>query len=335
MLSVIIPVYNGEKYIEQCLESVIKQGNIIKEVLVINDGSTDHTERIIKKLAEKYSVIHFYSRKNGGVSEARNYGLSLALGKYVWFLDADDVLLESAAEKLINRMETARAEIGMGNVFYYFDETHEKRKTDIWMEDAVWTERRIEIMNYYEIPSNKAFKREFLLANHLEFPRLKIGEDTCFFSKCVAKSSCIVTMESCIGLYRVHNTSASRKYNLSVLGKIAAFKEIEEFFLANDMGAAWMESLTFNELFHYRDVLKKIPLYAKAQERKEVFRSFQEAFLKLNPEELKGNPRFQELIKEISFYLRVRRIYESQAVSVCFRLARDGKHFLKRLKNRI
>lgn len=100
-ISVIIPVYNGEGYIERCIDSVINQTYGDTEIIVINDGSTDDTENILKK----YSNIVLVNKKNEGVSRARNTGLSLATGDYVYFCDADDYLEKDAFEVLINEYD--------------------------------------------------------------------------------------------------------------------------------------------------------------------------------------------------------------------------------------
>ena len=96
-ISIIIPVYNGEKYIRRCLDSVINQTYNDIQIIVINDGSTDNTENILKT----YSDIVLINKENEGVSKARNTGLSLATGDYVYFCDADDYLEENAFEVLV------------------------------------------------------------------------------------------------------------------------------------------------------------------------------------------------------------------------------------------
>ncbi len=96
-ISVIIPVYNGEKYIQRCVDSVLNQTYSDIEIIVINDGSTDNTENILKS----YSNIVLINKENEGVSKARNTGLSLAKGDYVYFCDADDYLEKNAFEILI------------------------------------------------------------------------------------------------------------------------------------------------------------------------------------------------------------------------------------------
>ena len=96
-ISIIIPVYNGEKYIRRCLDSVINQTYNDIQIIVINDGSIDNTENILKT----YSDIVLINKENEGVSKARNTGLSLATGDYVYFCDADDYLEENAFEVLV------------------------------------------------------------------------------------------------------------------------------------------------------------------------------------------------------------------------------------------
>ena len=91
--TVIIPVYNGEKVIENCLNSILNQSFADFEVIIIDDGSKDETGNICKQLVAKDNRIKYYSQENGGVSSARNKGLQLALNEYILFVDADDYLL--------------------------------------------------------------------------------------------------------------------------------------------------------------------------------------------------------------------------------------------------
>ena len=91
-ISVIIPVYNVYDYLEECLESVVKQTFDDFEVLVVNDGSLDNSQEIIDFYAKKYSYVKGLKKKNGGLSSARNYGLKKAQADYVYFLDGDDFI---------------------------------------------------------------------------------------------------------------------------------------------------------------------------------------------------------------------------------------------------
>lgn len=124
-ISVIIPVYNGEGYIERCIDSVINQTYGDTEIIVINDGSTDDTENILKK----YSNIVLVNKKNEGVSKARNTGLSLATGDYVYFCDADDYLEKDAFEVLINEYDENDL-LRFGHYVVNGEKKKEKKNTD-------------------------------------------------------------------------------------------------------------------------------------------------------------------------------------------------------------
>ena len=94
-LSVIIPVYQAEKTIARCLDSLVKQADNDVEVILVNDGSNDRSEEICKKYASLYPIIRYYSKENGGVSSARNLGLDKATGEYVLFVDSDDYVADT------------------------------------------------------------------------------------------------------------------------------------------------------------------------------------------------------------------------------------------------
>ena len=106
LVSIIIPVYNGEKYIQKALESAINQTYKKIEIIVIDDGSTDNTHQIIKNYAKKDKRIIFISKKNGGVGSARNLGLQISKGKFIQFLDSDDTLELNAIKLLINKINS-------------------------------------------------------------------------------------------------------------------------------------------------------------------------------------------------------------------------------------
>ena len=88
--SIVIPVYNTEEYLDKCLSSVFGQSFSDFEVIVVNDGSTDSSEKIVSDYMKKYSNLKFFCKENGGLSSARNYGVSLCSGDYILFLDSDD-----------------------------------------------------------------------------------------------------------------------------------------------------------------------------------------------------------------------------------------------------
>ena len=101
LVSVIVPVYNGEKSIERCLRSIQNQSYRNIEVLVVNDGSTDHTAKVIQKYAGADSRFHYIQKENSGVSDSRNIAMKMAKGEYFQFVDGDDWLVKTATEEFV------------------------------------------------------------------------------------------------------------------------------------------------------------------------------------------------------------------------------------------
>ena len=100
LVSIIVPVYNVEKYIDKCLNSLVNQTLKNIEIIVVNDGTKDNSQKIIDKYTKKYSFIRSYIKENGGLSSARNYGLKHAKGEYIAFVDSDDFVDKNMFEQM-------------------------------------------------------------------------------------------------------------------------------------------------------------------------------------------------------------------------------------------
>lgn len=337
MVTVIIPVYNGAQYFSETLKSILLQGKVISEILVVNDGSTDDTEKIVRNWMRKVSKLRLINKENGGVSSARNRGLQEVKSKYVWFFDADDLMPEGAADKMVKRLEETGADYGIGNCAYYHEPGHWISKTELQVPDHFWREDRIAIFSWYESPGNKVFRTDFLRQNKIIFPNYKIAEDTCFCSKCVVKSSSIVSISDCVELYRIYDGSSSHRYNRTVLDKLKAFAEVRRYLEEAGMGPEWFARETHNELYHYRVVFWTLPLYADARERRIIAEKFEEAYRKLDLnslKRLKESANCDKYIRETEFILKIKAIYVSQPISWLFRMARSGKHILQNLRKK-
>lgn len=112
LISVIVPVYNVEKYVKKCIESLLCQTYSSFEIILIDDGSTDKSGEICKKYVDNDKVLYIY-KKNGGLSDARNVGITKARGKYIAFVDSDDFVDKTYLEKLYNSLQKSNAEVSM------------------------------------------------------------------------------------------------------------------------------------------------------------------------------------------------------------------------------
>ncbi len=120
-VSVIIPVYNSEKYISDCIESVLSQSYKGYELILVDDGSTDNSPKICDAYAQKYNFINVYHKQNGGAATARNLGIDKACGEYLMFVDGDDMLHPNTIELLLKMLEAQNADLAMCH-YRFFDE---------------------------------------------------------------------------------------------------------------------------------------------------------------------------------------------------------------------
>lgn len=189
-VSIIIPVYNVEKYLEQCLKSVINQTYSNIEILLIDDGSPDSSPTICDSYAQKDNRIRVIHQENAGVSVARNKGLDLATGEYVYFLDADDWIEENAIEVMVSALkEEALDCLGFGFV-KEFDNISQIQKNEIW-ETTTYKEERYDVvyhrsigfvnadmhhfhtMNAFAVIWSKLYKKSIIDAHGIRFPDIK------------------------------------------------------------------------------------------------------------------------------------------------------------------
>ena len=178
LISVIIPVYGVEKYISQCLESVINQTYKNLEIIVINDGTKDRSADIAKEYAAKDSRIKVYDFKNGGLSVARNRGLEIATGEYISYLDSDDYLDTKMYETLLEAAMKNDADMVKCGII----ETNGVREDKITFSDKkiINNEQNKAFENYFNgmlwtLAWNGLYKKE--LAKKVKFPDNVVHED--------------------------------------------------------------------------------------------------------------------------------------------------------------
>lgn len=184
IISVIIPVYNGEAFVENCINSILEQTFYDMQIIVVNDGSTDNTHSILRRLEKMDSRIEVVCQDNGGVSKARNKGLDLVKGEWILFIDSDDVVRPDYCETMLNAAISSRADVLLSK-----DNEDDKTIVSIINEKK---ELQLACLSYDEIsfdfnvdaPWGKLFRSSIILEKQIRFPaNLSRSEDALF---CVA-----------------------------------------------------------------------------------------------------------------------------------------------------
>lgn len=174
-VSVIVPAYNAEKYIDKCLDSLVNQTLKDIEIIVVNDGSTDKTQTIINKYAKKYKNVVSIEKENGGQSSARNIGINNATGEYISFVDSDDFVELNTYDSLLEYMEKDYDII----IFDYkiiYSNYIESLKTCFCLDHDNVSEKEYLLCPAVS-PCNKIYKREYLKKCEFKFPEKIIYED--------------------------------------------------------------------------------------------------------------------------------------------------------------
>jgi glycosyltransferase involved in cell wall biosynthesis len=217
-ISVIIPVYNTEKYLYRCIDSVIKQTHKNLEIILVDDGSTDNSGKICDWYKNKDSRIRVIHKKNAGQSSARNIGIELATGDYIVFVDSDDWIAENIYEHCIELAETKKCDIVDFKVVFTSDETKKFEPKTVYTTELI--EGKEILRNYLlkgqtEVapfsPCRKLYKRS--LFQTIRFPEGKINEDIATNYRILMNCRKLVVTNK-IGYYYFQNSASTTRNGL-------------------------------------------------------------------------------------------------------------------------
>ena len=217
LISIIVPVYNVEEYLKQCLDSILDQTYRNWELILVNDGSTDSSGLICQEYAEKDARIRYYEKENGGLSDARNYGIEQAQGEYLTFVDSDDFLDASHLNVLYNALVNNDVDISIANYTNYqtstatfylhtFGDYYEKIYTsEELIDDLSFLERND--LSFSTIWGSLYKKSVF---SFLRFPKGVIGEDVALIYKMYTQVDKIVYVHKDTYTYRENDSGISK-----------------------------------------------------------------------------------------------------------------------------
>ena len=217
-ISVILPIYNVEKFLKQSVESVLNQTYKNLEIILVDDGTKDSSDKMCDDYAKKDSRIKVIPKENGGLSSARNAGLDIATGKYVMFLDADDFFEPNSCEVLYNEIEKRQADYVVGN---YIHVTHDGIKWENPLFDPnLYDNFKLSITDYQKsffvmnsVVWNKIFRRDFIEQNKLRFIPKALAEDAIFSTYCYVHTDNAYFINDVVYNYRQNEENVSISTN--------------------------------------------------------------------------------------------------------------------------
>ncbi len=273
LITVVIPIYKVEKYLQKCLDSIINQSYKNLEIILVNDGSPDNCGKICDEYAKKDTRIKVIHKENGGLSDARNIGIKNANGKYITFIDSDDYITEDYVEYLYELIKKYNVKLSICGIKTVWKETKiQKREKE--KEELLNSKQAFENMLFAKGIEVAAYGKMYLteLWEEYEFPKGKAYEDTAVVYKLIEKAENIAYGNKKCYYYvaRVGSISKQQQFNKNEEDYIKHTKEMLEF------------------------ISKKYPELQKAVERFDIYSKFR--ILRIL---IFTNPRNKEMEKNI------------------------------------
>lgn len=269
-VSIIVPVYNAQNYLKKLNESLINQTYKNIEIIYVNDGSEDGSLAILEDFSRNYDNISVIDQPNQGGSIARNNGLNVAKGDYVFFCDADDYIEKNFIEKMISKALITQADIVVCNYRDVYPNTTIARENKfasnfsgesvienpkiLFIKPAVW---------------NKIFKKSLFIEHKIKFEETQIAQDLCTTLKLLAVAKKISKIDDILYNYVLHDNSISRSYDKRILDIIISVNSLRNFYIDKGLYEKYKNEIDFVSLQNILYQMTKIPLI---KEKKDIYK---------------------------------------------------------------
>ncbi len=247
-ISIIVPVYNAEKYLKKCLDSLVNQTKKELEFILINDGSTDKSEEIIKTYKDKR--IKYFKNKNQGIGKTRNFGIEKSSGKYIMFLDSDDYFSSDACEILYKEAEKEKADL---IVFDYY-RVEKGNLNEVKIESFNATNIKADSSLLLKInlgPCNKIYKTDLIKNNGIKFEESLKYEDTLFVVKAIYNAQKIIKLNRFLHYYMIHEKSETTVRDERVFDILKIVDKIRKYLKNDELIKDSVDKLTVKILTNY------------------------------------------------------------------------------------
>lgn len=305
LVSIIIPVYGVEKYLEKCVKSVIKQSYKNLEILLIDDGSKDKSGKICDELSENDIRIKVYHKKNGGLSDARNYGLKHATGEYIMFVDSDDYININMVKKMIAIANSYNLDIVMCDFSIVNENDKIKLKKEPQSSFKIYNKNQLfklwntDMYLICNLAWNKLYRKE--LFDKIKFPVGKIHEDEFTVYKIVYLSKKIGYIPESLYYYYQQESSIMHNLNEKRLNLLEALKERIEF--SNNISNSFYKEtveIYMNVIIDYYFKFKNVKKYTISNNLIKLFKNEYDEYNKQGVFSIKQKIRYLTFI-----YLRI------------------------------
>lgn len=240
-VSVVVPIYNVEKYIKKCMDSLVNQTLQEIQIIFVNDGSTDESGNIAKEYVSKYpNKIIYLEKENGGLSDARNFGMRYAEGEYIAFLDSDDYVENTMYEEMYNKALQENSDyVECDFLWEYPDKTKKDKRNSYNNKKEMLTNVRV-------VAWNKLIKREILEKNNISFPKGLRYEDIEFTYKLIPYLNKVSYVDKEFVHYVQRNNSIANVQNERTAEVFTIFDNIIKYYQEKGFYEEYKEELEYS-----------------------------------------------------------------------------------------
>ena len=240
-VSVVVPIYNVEKYIKKCLDSLVNQTLQEIQIILVNDGSTDESGNIAKEYASKYTnKIIYLEKENGGLSDARNFGMRYTEGEYIAFLDSDDYVENTMYEEMYNKALQENSDYVECDFLWEYPD---KIKVD---KRIPYSNKKEMLTNVRVVAWNKLIKREILEKNNISFPKGLRYEDIEFTYKLIPYLNKVSYVDKEFVHYVQRNNSIANVQNERTAEVFTIFDNIIKYYQEKGFYEEYKEELEYS-----------------------------------------------------------------------------------------
>ena len=271
IISIIIPVYNAEKHIEQCLRSILSQTFTNFEIICIDDGSTDKSLSVLKKQAKFDERIKIFTQENNGPGNARNLGINNAKGSFICFIDIDDCFSnENALMNLILAQNEHDSDLVIGKISVIDSNSYKQIKIRGWNKVKSNILYKVDELynNLFQCISApvfaKLYKKEIIKSNNITFNNYKAGEDMLFVYTYVLNCNNLVFIDDLIINYNVLQINSLSSFNsIHLLDSCYAYKDLGQAIQRKNLNNILNKTLLISYIYCFGYVLKRVSLNNK------------------------------------------------------------------------
>lgn len=292
-VSIVVPVYNTEKYLKKCIDSLMNQTFKDYEIIVINDCSKGNCDEIIKKYSSK-NIKYISNKTNMGIGYNRNLGIRKAKGNYICFVDSDDYVSNDFIEKMYNKCIKENLDICICDYQYIYDNGNIKRENLIEFETTNLSLNPILITKINLGPCNKMFRKEFLIKNNIEFSENLKYEDLSFMAHALLKGEKIGKINENLNTFRVHENSETTTRDERVFDIFRQLDIVKSYYNNSNK---YLDELIVSIIFNYTIQQR----YQKYDNIRNEFIDYAFDYLNKNNIDYKNS----EYLKNRSFFKRI------------------------------